>query len=383
MEYKIKILNIKEEVKTHLWLNTWSEPYAFYVGRAVDTKVKGETSNKEKIEVSVKCEQSPLANPYKVNRESEREEKLHLYRTWLEEKLDDPMGDESEYLDRAVNVLLKQKEINLTCWCSPKRCHAEVIASYISERVRLYYQLNDPTTQPSITVEYIPTPKTAKRASRRLELPWSKDELENLRVECSTCQKCELNISRNLSVWERGSRNAKLLIVGEAPGERENLLGLPFVGDSGKMLEVMLSSVGLDSQRDAKIVNAVKCHPPENRDPTAKEVDSCFNYLQAQIAMYRPKVILALGKVSTRRLLGLGDFKITVCRGKEYKLDLSKWKLGDTEQENELLAYLETVIVVPTFHPAYLLRNPEKEIGSVKWLCWQDMIKIKTLLSQT
>lgn len=377
---KIKILNIKEEVKAHYWLDTWSEPYAFYVGRAIETNLKVRDTENNSVEVKISCEKSPLANPYRVNKESERDKKIEQYKAWLEGKLSDPMSDESEYLDKAVSYLLKHRELNLACWCSPKRCHGEVIASYIVQRVQEYYSLEGATTPPEVAIEYVPSQTTTKRASRRLELPWSESELEVLSRQCANCEKCELYMNRTYSVWSRGNGKRRLMVVGEAPGENEDRLGLPFIGDSGKMLEVMLKSVGLDSQEDCWVVNAVKCRPPENRDPSSKEVDSCFNYLQAQITVLRPKVILALGKISTRRLLGLGDFKITVCRGKQYPLDLSKWKLGDSEREQELIEYLKSVIVVPTFHPAYLLRNPEKEIASVKWLSWQDMIIVKSLL---
>ena len=377
---RIKILNIKEEIKNHYWSNTWSEPYAFYVGRGIQTNVKCKDKDGNPITIKVNCEKSPLANPFKVNRESERNVKIEQYQQWLGDRLSDPMGEESEYLDRAVSSLLKHRELNLACWCSPKKCHAEVVASFIGERVQEYYKLEGATTPPELVVEYIPSPKASKSRSRTISLAHTADSLENLRLDCEACEKCDLYRNRINSVWSRGEGKRRLMIVGEAPGQNENELGLPFIGDSGKMLEVMLASVGLDSQSDTWIVNAVKCRPPENRDPTAKEVDSCLSYLQSQISVLRPKVILALGKISTRRLVGLGDFRISNHRGKVYPVDLAPWKLEDTPENSQLIDYLKTVKVVPTYHPAYLLRNPELDINGIKHQAWQDLILVKNLL---
>lgn len=379
LSFTIRILNIKEELKTHPWLNTWEPPYSFYVGRAINRTVKFKSSEGQGCEVVVEAEQSPLANPYKVNKESEKEEKIEQYKKWLTEKDSDPMSDQSVEISDLAESLIAHKTISLSCWCSPKKCHAEVIASFVAERVQAYYNLQESRTPVEVAVEYITSRKGGNRRSRLLQLPWSEQEYQDLKSECADCQKCELYSNRIHSVWIRGNGNRQIMIVGEAPGERESELGLPFVGDSGKMLEIMLSSVGLDSQEDCWVVNAVKCRPPENRDPSPNEVDTCFNYLQAQIATLRPKVILAVGKISTRRLIGMGDFKITVCRGKQYRLDLTKWKLGDSEQELELLEYLKSVVVVPTYHPAYLLRNPSTEIGGVRWEAWQDMMLLRRL----
>lgn len=376
----VRILNIKEELKTHPWLNTWEPPYSHYVGRAIATTVKFKSSEGQGCEVVVEAEQSPLANPYKVNKESEREEKIEQYKKWLTERDSDPMSDQSVEISDLAESLIAHKTLNLSCWCSPKKCHAEVIASFVVERVQAYYNLQGLTTPVEVGIEYIPARKGTKSRSRLTQLPWSEQEYNELKLECSGCEKCELYSNRINSVWSRGKGGKKIMIVGEAPGEKENELGLPFVGDSGKMLEVMLSSVGLDSQEDCWIVNAVKCRPPENRDPSPKEVDACFNFLQAQIAILRPKIILAVGKISTRRLIGKGDFKITVCRGNKYPLDLTKWKLGDSPQGLELVEYLKTAIVIPTYHPAFLLRNPSTNLGGYKWETWQDLMLLKSLI---
>lgn len=378
--FSIRILNVKEELKTHPWLNTWEPPYSHYVGRAITTTVKFKNSEGQGCEVAVECQTSPLANPYKINKESEREAKIEKYREWLTERDSDPMSDQSVAISDLAESLIAHKTLNLSCWCSPKKCHAEVIASFVVKRVQTYYSLQEAGTPVDVGIEYVPSQKGGKTRSRLTQLPWGEQEYQELKSECASCEKCELYSNRIHSVWSRGKGGKKIMIVGEAPGEKENELGLPFVGDSGKMLEVMLSSVGLDSQEDCWVVNAVKCRPPDNRDPSPKEVDACFNFLQAQIAILRPKIILAVGKISTRRLIGKGDFKITVCRGNKYPLDLTKWKLGDSPQGLELVEYLKSVVVLPTYHPAFLLRNPSTNLGGYKWETWQDLMLLKSLI---
>lgn len=160
------------------------------------------------------------------------------------------------------------------------------------------------------------------------------------------CTRCKLSRSRTTVVFGSGSPAARLLVVGEGPGEEEDRQGKPFVGRAGQLLTRMLASVGFDREQDCYIANVVKCHPERNRNPEADEVAACNPFLMAQLDAIRPRVILALGNFAAQTLLGTRE-GITRLRGRTY-------------------AYRATVLV-PTFHPAFLLRNPGPEYRRMAW----------------
>jgi len=180
--------------------------------------------------------------------------------------------------------------------------------------------------------------------------------LDALREAACNCQKCPLAPTRTNVVVERGDRKAKILIIGEAPGEQEDLSGLPFVGRSGQLLDKILESVGFDTNKDIYVCNTVKCRPPNNRVPTEIETTTCKPYLLEQIRLIDPKIILLTGATSLKSILGV-KLGITKVRGQWYE-----W---------------EGRLVMPIFHPSYLLRNQSREQGSPKWLTWQDVKTIK------
>ena len=180
--------------------------------------------------------------------------------------------------------------------------------------------------------------------------------LDALREAACNCQKCPLAPTRTNVVVERGDRNAKILIVGEAPGEQEDLSGLPFVGKSGQLLDKILESVGFDTTKDVYICNTVKCRPPNNRVPTEVEMNTCKPYLLEQIRLIDPKIILLTGATSLKSIMGE--------------------KRGITKIRGQWLEW-EGRLVMPIFHPSYLLRNQSREQGSPKWLTWQDVKAIK------
>ena len=180
--------------------------------------------------------------------------------------------------------------------------------------------------------------------------------LDQLKETVCNCQKCPLAPTRTNVVVERGDRQAKILIIGEAPGEQEDLSGLPFVGKSGQLLDKILESVGFDTSKDIYICNTVKCRPPNNRVPTDIETTTCKPYLLEQIRLVDPKIILLTGATSLKSILG-EKLGITKVRGQWYE-----W---------------EGRLVMPIFHPSYLLRNQSREQGSPKWLTWQDVKAIK------
>ena len=165
------------------------------------------------------------------------------------------------------------------------------------------------------------------------------------------CQLCKLCKSRSTIVFGVGNPRARLMVVGEGPGEEEDKQGIPFVGRAGQLLTKMLSArgVGFDRDRDCYIANVVKCRPERNRNPEPDEVAACNPFLMAQIETIQPVVILTLGNFATQTLLGTKE-GITKLRGKAYP-----YRSG---------------VLVPTFHPAFLLRNPGE---SFKRMTWDDL----------
>jgi DNA polymerase len=156
------------------------------------------------------------------------------------------------------------------------------------------------------------------------------------------------------------------MVIGEGPGAQEDEQGKPFVGRSGQLLDRMLESVGIDSNRDAYVCNIVKCRPPDNRKPTALEMAACRPWLDQQIQLVDPAVILLAGSTAVEGLLGIKG-GITKLRG--------QWRRGEGSS-------LEGRWLMPIFHPSYLLRNASKERGSPKWLTWHDLQDVQRRLAQ-
>jgi len=174
------------------------------------------------------------------------------------------------------------------------------------------------------------------------------------------CQRCPLHRSRTNLVFGEGNPEADLMFIGEAPGETEDQTGRPFVGKAGQLLTQILAAVGIQRE-EVYITNVVKCRPPGNRVPTKTEMDACWDWLAAQIALINPLLIVTLGNTPTQKLLGTTE-GITQLRGRFFS-----WK-GNIE-------------VFPMFHPSYLLRNPSKKKGSPKYLTWLDIKAVKERLS--
>ena len=170
------------------------------------------------------------------------------------------------------------------------------------------------------------------------------------------CKSCNLSTSRNNVVVAKGNPEAKMFIIGEAPGEKEDISGFPFVGRAGKMLDAVLESVDIDPLNDCYITNIVKCRPPENRRPSSSEIKSCISWLDTQIEYLKPAIVILAGSTAVEGYLGIKE-PITKIRG--------SWVVKNG------------VKFMPIFHPAYLLRNPSKEKGKPKWLTWQDLKKVK------
>lgn len=183
------------------------------------------------------------------------------------------------------------------------------------------------------------------------------EDLEDVRQMCQYCDKCELAKTRTNIVFSGGVPNHKMMLIGEAPGFYEDKQGEPFVGKAGQLLDKIFASVGLSRQKDVYICNTLKCRPPDNRDPLPEEKEACRAFLDAQIEILKPRIILLCGKVALSSLLNT-SIGITKVRG--------KWFDGPFGSK-----------MMPIFHPSYLLRNDSHEKGSPKWLMWQDIQEVK------
>lgn len=174
-----------------------------------------------------------------------------------------------------------------------------------------------------------------------------------LRSCVSQCTACELHSSRTQTVFGVGNHQADLMIVGEAPGAEEDRRGEPFVGRAGRLLDEMLRAISMDRQH-VFIANLLKCRPPNNRDPKPDEAAACRAYLQQQINLLQPKMILAVGKFAAQSLLNCSD-PVGRMRGKTHRF--------------------QDLPLIVTYHPAYLLRSPSQKRKS-----WADLCMAKSLL---
>jgi DNA polymerase len=194
-----------------------------------------------------------------------------------------------------------------------------------------------PTTAPPTTAT------TTARVERIGALTWT-----DFAADVDACNACGLCRTRNRSVPGVGDVRAEWLFVGEAPGAEEDARGEPFVGQAGRLLDNMLAALGMTRSRNVYIANVLKCRPPDNRTPDTAEADACRPYLERQIALLQPKIIVALGKSAASLLLG-GDASIASLRGRAH-------------------AYRGVPLIV-TYHPAYLLRTPTD-----KGKAWADLL---------
>lgn len=179
--------------------------------------------------------------------------------------------------------------------------------------------------------------------------------LSELRESLINCQKCGLCQKRTNVVFGIGPETARVMLIGEGPGQHEDLQGEPFVGRSGQLLDKMLDAVGLSRNKNIFIANMVKCRPPENRDPLPEETEACLPFLREQVRLLRPKIIVCVGRISAQRLIS-PDFKVTKQHGEFFD------KNG--------------VLMMGTLHPAALLRSPgQKPAAFEDWLALREKIK--------
>jgi uracil-DNA glycosylase family 4 len=180
------------------------------------------------------------------------------------------------------------------------------------------------------------------------------ETLDGIRTDLGDCQRCGLAAFRTRQVYGVGNPNARLVLIGEAPGREEDLKGEPFVGEAGRLLDRILQAMGMQRE-DIYICNVLKCRPPDNRDPLPEEVATCEAFLVRQIAAIRPQVIVGLGRFAVHSLL--------------------KTRTPISQLRGEWQRY-QGIPLMPTYHPAYLLRNPEGKRD-----VWQDMKEVLRLLN--
>ena len=178
--------------------------------------------------------------------------------------------------------------------------------------------------------------------------------LDELEIKCKNCTKCDLCEGRTNLVFGVGKKDADIMLIGEGPGENEDLQGQPFVGRSGQLLDKFLASVDLSRDKNVYIANMVKCRPPKNRDPKPEEQDMCSNWLREQFKIIKPKIIVCVGRISAQKLIDK-NFKVT-------------------QQHGEFIDKNGTLFM-GTYHPAAILRNPNnKEAAFGDWLALRDKI---------
>jgi DNA polymerase len=248
---------------------------------------------------------------------------------------------------------------------------------------------------------------------------------ESLAAACGTCQCCGLAATRQQVVVGRGNPNARLLLVGEAPGAEEEACGQPFVGRSGRLLEAMLAAAGLSSERDLYIANVIKCRPPGNRKPSRAEIEACRPWLERQIALVRPQLVLLVGATALEALLGIRG-GITKLRGQWFHLEASQGPdqpapseppppqrtpspsaqgqpMPSPSAQSQRSPSQPTqrqrmpsprspirwpqggaggIALMPLLHPSYLLRNPSEAEGSPRWLTRADLVAVRDRLGE-
>jgi len=207
----------------------------------------------------------------------------------------------------------------------------------------------NPFTTPTKTQTAVPLPVIRSASLFEAGEHIANDSLERIREDIGDCKRCRLCEQRNTIVFGSGNPHARLVFVGEGPGRDEDIQGLPFVGRAGKLLTQMIEAMGL-KREEVYICNVVKCRPPENRAPEPDEMETCSPYLYRQIAVVKPKAIVCLGAIAFQALYGAKQ-SISRLRG--------QW------------LEFRGVPMMATYHPAYLLRNPNAK-GEV----WEDLKKV-------
>lgn len=207
--------------------------------------------------------------------------------------------------------------------------------------IDVYVRRSHPAATPVVSVPAHP------EARPEASLAW-----DPLRAMVASCTRCELHATRTQTVFGTGNPSARWMFIGEAPGAEEDRQGEPFVGRAGQLLTAMLKAAGF-RREDVYIANVLKCRPPGNRDPRPEEARACRGYLERQIELVSPDLVVAVGRIAAQNLLAT-DTPLGKLRGKVHSLGARRWPL------------------IVTYHPAYLLRSPAE-----KRKAWQDLVFAK------
>ncbi len=236
---------------------------------------------------------------------------------------------------------------------SPPRARVVVAEPPIEARPAIEAPRRSESAPVAARAESAPSP------ARRLAVVSDADRdarLGAMKIEVAACVKCALHAQRKQTVFARGNPAAELMFVGEGPGADEDAQGLPFVGAAGQLLDKMITAMGFDPS-EVYIANVVKCRPPANRKPEPEELSSCVGYLHEQIALVRPKVLVGLGATAMEGLMNL---------------------TGIMRLRGTFRLYKGEIPIMPTFHPAYLLRKPEAKRDA-----WSDLQQVMTKLGRS
>ena len=189
----------------------------------------------------------------------------------------------------------------------------------------------------------------------------TQEQLNNLRLEVQKCTKCSLCESRNKIVFSDGCNNAPIMFIGEAPGHNEDITGIPFIGRAGQLLRKFMFDVGF-SKDDFYIANTIKCRPPQNRKPKTEEKEACKRYLEKQIELVNPKIIVLVGSTALESFIQDKKLTISKARGQIFEIDNRKY--------------------IPIFHPSYLLRYHSMDEGTPRYLFKKDLEMIQDLIKE-
>jgi uracil-DNA glycosylase family 4 len=237
--------------------------------------------------------------------------------------------------------------LGIDCWV-PRAASAGTAAAEVAAELE---------PQPAFAPKSAESPRGAGAVTAP-EHPGALEAWEQLREQVRACTACPLHATRTQSVFGVGDRRAEWMVIGEAPGAEEDRRGEPFVGRAGQLLDAMLRAIGLGRETNVYIANILKSRPPGNRDPRPQEITACLPYLHRQIALVRPKLLLAVGRIAAQTLLGT-DAPLGQLRGRVHRL-------GE-----------HNVPLIVTYHPAYLLREPAQ-----KRKAWEDLQFARSLFTQ-
>lgn len=271
-----------------------------------------------------------------------------------------PQEEFQSLLQQATEHLRYYRELGITHFGESYMTEVELpkqaIAQPVSEPVAPTPVKSMPDKKPADDASLFGDALFSDAAPTLPELQFVDDSLDKIRTDLGDCQRCKLWKTRTNIVFGEGNPKAELMFVGEAPGADEDASGRPFVGRAGQLLTKMIEAIQF-SREEVFIANILKSRPPDNRNPEADETKACIPFLYRQIAVIRPKLIVTLGNPATQGLLDT--------------------KVGITKLRGELQDYprIPGIKVIPTFHPAYLLRSPDK-----KREAWEDLKKVKAFL---